>query len=174
MSGRGKGGKGLGSHMSGRGKGGKGFGAESKRQRTDMVDYAWTDGEEAVLVTFTTDTETAFPNCYVVPATRLHKYLALTLKGYRDMKPNAPHIEIPLGDGDDDTVFEFVKQADVDDTREEEGEDGEEAEDDEDVDDRDQVLEDISEWAATTLDGWKATPTTSVKLVGFIKLNKDD
>lgn len=154
--------------MSGRGKGGKGLGAGSKRLRTDVVDYPWTDGEEAVLVTFTTDTDTAFPNCYVVPATRLHKYLALTLKGNRDMKPNAPHIEIPLGELDDDTVFEFVKQADVDDTREEEGE---EAEDDEDVDDRGQVLEEISEWAATTLDGWKATPTTSVKLVGFVKLN---
>lgn len=157
--------------MSGRGKGGKALGAGSKRPRTDVVDYPWTDGEEAVVVTFTTDTETEFPNCYVVPATRLHKYLALTLKGYRVMKPNTPHIEIPLGEEDDDTVFEFVKQTDVDDTRKEEGE---EAKDDEDVDDRDQVLGQISEWAATTLDSWKKTPTAAVKLVGFIKLNKDD
>ena len=158
--------------MSGRGKDGNGLGAGVKRQH--MEEYAWAEAEEAVLVTFTTDTETSYPNCYIVPATRLHKYLALTLKGYRDIKPSAPHIEIPLDDEDDDTVFEFVKQADVDDTREEEGEKDDDADADVNVEDRNCILEELSEWAATKLDGWKTTPTTAVKLVGFLKLNKDD
>jgi hypothetical protein len=165
--------------MSGRGKGGHGLGAGSKRQRMEQVEYPWDEGEEAVVVTFTTDTETAFPNCYVVPATRLTRYVAIVLAGNsgqwrHTMNLGPPHIEISLSDEDDDTVFEYVKQCDVDDTREEEGEEADEEFDDSDVEDRSAVLEEISEWAATTLDCWKKAPTTAVKIVGFIKLNKDD
>lgn len=142
----------------------------STRFRTGAVEYAWADGEDAVFVTFTTDTEPAYPSCFIVPATRLHKYLALTLEGHRTYKPTAPHIEISLDDTEDDTVFEFVKQADVNDTREEQDED----DDDADVDNRSEVLEELAEWAATTLDGWKPAPAVAVKIVGFLKMHKDD
>lgn len=151
-------------HMSGRGKG-------SKRLRT--IEYTWTEGEEVVLITYTTDTEPLYPNCFIVPATRLHKYLALTFEGYRQSKPTVPHIDISLDETDDDTVFEYVKQADVDGTREEQEEEGD-PDFDHDVEDRYEILEELAEWAETTLDGWKPVPAVAIKIVGFLKMHKHD
>ena len=168
--------------MSGRGKGGKGLGAGlPKRRKIDSGDvplYEWTEGEEAVVLVYASDTDWSFPNCYIVPATRLHKYLALVLHGTRGASKRTPNIEIPLGDTDDDTLFEFVKQTHVDGGEEDEEEDehwGEEEEDPhEEVEDRDVALEELAAWAAVTLDCWKSTPPTAVKMVGFIKMHKND
>lgn len=160
--------------MSGRGKGGKGLGSSKKAKRAAPEAYFWTEGEEAAMISLYSDDD-SHPNAYVVAWGQLHALIATALTAKRQQaRPSSAvgngkriaRLDITLDDGDDnDDLFDHITQRDVNNHR---GEEGEEGDSDEEVEDRNDVVEDIGDWVSTKLDFWGDEPEVGVKIRGMV------
>lgn len=157
--------------MSGRGKGGKGLGSSKKAKLAAPEAYSWTEGEEVAIVSLYSE---GAVNAYVVAWGQLHSLIATALTAKRQhARPSMSHLgkrvarlDITLEDGDDnDDLFDYIKKSDVNDHREERGEAGDS---DEEVEDRCDVEDEIRDWVFSKLDFWSHEPEVGVKVRGVV------
>jgi hypothetical protein len=163
--------------MSGRGKCGKGLGSSKKAKRAAPEAYAWTEGEEAAIISLYSDDD-SHPNAYVVAWGQLHLLIATALTAKRQQaRPSSAagngkriaRLDISLDGGDDnEDLFDHIKKGDVNDYNKEEGEEGEEGDSDEEEEYRDKVVDDVENWVASKLDFWADEPEVGVKVRGMV------
>lgn len=167
--------------MSGRGKGGKGLGSglwSSKKAKVAAPDpYTWTEGEEAALVSMWCTDDHSYPNAYVVAWGQLHPYIATALTTARQQ----PHASATAGTGkrlarininldqsdDNDDFFRYIKASDVSDHRGIDGEGGG-GDSDEEVEDRQEVVGELEEWLTSKIDFWGDEPNVAIKIRGTV------
>ena len=160
--------------MSGRGKGGKGLGSSKKAKLAAPEAYAWTEGEEVAIISLYSDDD-SHPNAYVVAWGQLHPLIATALTAKRQQaRPSSAagngkriaRLDISL-DGDDhnEDLFDHIKKSDVNNYNEV---DGEEGDSDEEVEERVDVVDDIGDWVASKLDFWGDEPEVGIKVRGMV------
>ena len=171
--------------MSGRGKGGKGLGKGRKE-----TEYAWKTNEEVAVVTFISSNEAEFAGMFV-PMTKVHPLVKMAIDGVEKYDGSRARFEWTAGDEDSfETLFEMLngkavrRILDIEsdgDEDEDEGEDeepsskrrkrGEDAEPDEDFE-KDVVMEAVSEWFAT-LSQWRKPPPVPVMIKASASLMEE-
>jgi len=153
--------------MSGRGKGGKGLGAGAKKARVEP--YEWTAEEEVANVAVFNPDDREVSN-YTVPWARLPNELAVVMTQQRQAKPNGLAVlRVILGDDAAEENFEVLDNLTKSDLGYDRDEDDDDYEDDElDEDDKSAVIENLEEWVAAKLDFWRKPPTTAVRICGAI------
>ena len=156
--------------MSGRGKGGKGLGAGAKKARVEP--YEWTAEEEVAMVTlFNQDDREA--SSYTVPWSKLPLELGIAMTQLRQSAPNKlAMLLVVSGDIDEnECLFERLGKSDLgyerDDDEEEEHDNGD---DELDEDDKQSVMDNLDEWVTTKLDFWSKPPTAAVRICGAINI----
>lgn len=160
--------------MSGRGKCGKDLGSSKKAKRAAPEAYAWTEGEEAAIISLYSDDD-SHPNAYVVAWGQLHLLIATALTTKRQQaRPSSAagngkriaRLDISLDGGDDnEDLFDHLTKGDVNDYNKEEGEEGDS---DDEVEDRDNVVDDVENWVICKLDFWADEPEVGVKVRGMV------
>lgn len=163
--------------MSGRGKGGKEIGSSKKAKQAAPEAYSWTEGEEVAIISYFS-CHNSHPNAYVVAWGQLHPLIATALTNKRQQaRPSSAvgtgkriaRLEITLDVGDEnDDLFDSTKKSDVKDHR---GEVAEEGDSDDEVEDRDDVMDDIGAWVTSKLDFWSDEPDVGVKVRGMVCIN---
>jgi hypothetical protein len=146
--------------MSGRGKGGKGLGAAA-RKRAKLEPYEWTPNERVAVVSYANYGNREV-NSWVVPVGKLHQYVRaalLRIEKSSDTMPSNVELCINLSDeGDNEGLFEYLKASDLRSDDEDEDEDDE----DDEIEDRSDVLEEIGTWVQYSLPNWKGMPLVPV------------
>ena len=170
--------------MSGRGKGGKGLGAGRfslerlcplKAKQAEA--YEWKDGEGIVVISYANSQDGEI-QIYSLPEGRVHPLLKPAVKASSDARSQI-YIQLSSDDDENSDLFDNLTAKDIrkwqngeegddaaDDAAddEEEGEEEEEEEEEEiDGDEKGDLLESISTWVAT-LDPWQKNPPTAVKI----------
>jgi hypothetical protein len=156
--------------MSGRGKGGKSLGSCAKKARVEP--YEWTSEEEVATVsTFTPDDRDV--SNYIVPLKRLPNELAVALTQKRQCSSSSGCITtllLTLGDGaaeENFDLFDHLSKGDLGCDRDDDNDD----EDDElDEDGKQTVVESLEEWVASKLDLWSKSPTTAVRVCAAVNI----
>ena len=171
--------------MSGRGKGGKGLGAgTAKKQKTnddaEADAHKWQDGDGVVVISYANNQDTEVL-IYCIPETCVHALLKPAIKAQ-----DPTELYIIFGDcslDNNDNIFNSLNNKDVqmwkngDDGGEEDDEDDKDDENDEndgelDDDEKNEVIETISTWIAT-LDTWRTSPQTAVKITARVSVYEE-
>ena len=169
--------------MSGRGKGGKGLGKGRKE-----TEYGWKTNEEVAVVSFISSNEAEFANL-VVPMAKVHPLVKMAIDGVEKYDGSCARFEWTSGDEDSfESLFEMLNgkavrrileiesDGDGDEDEDEEEEEpppkrrkrAEDAEPDDDFD-KDVVMEAVSEWFAT-LSQWRKPPPVPVLVMATASL----
>jgi len=143
--------------MSGRGKGGKGLG---KKQR--VAEFEWTPGQNAFNVVYVNngDCET---HIYTVPESKMDPILMHMFK-----ESGAKKFMWDLGQEDTmEDLFENLTQKQFDKLTAEDGDDGDDDEEGEEeaIDDRDQVIDHIRDWIIDLPDKLSEPPGVPVNIL---------
>ena len=151
--------------VSGRGKGGKGLG---KKQR--VAEFEWTAGQDAFDVAYVNDGDCEL-HIYTVPASKMDPVLAHVFK-----ESGAKKVMWDLGQEDTmEDLFENLTQRQFDKLTAEDGDDGDDGDDDEEgeeeddeeeaIDDRDQVVDHIRDWITDLPDKFSEPPGVPVNIL---------
>lgn len=150
--------------MSGRGKGGKGLGSDAKKRKVgDEAFYKWSAGEEAVVLSYINSNEYELVGL-LVPMKMLHKLIVKAVS-----RSESPCFEWNLDDINSfETLMEVLNPIDI-----KRFFDKTDTDDDSETDQND-IVESIKEWCDEHLEHFKKAPTVPVQCMGRIVICGDE